>query len=84
MTCENVGIKIQGTFLCCLYHGSECTEMYLVFLFRPVIAAMMNCEKLIILSNIDGIYNGNPADKQSKVIDKVLPRNPLDISNRQY
>ena len=39
-----------------------------------MIAAMMNCEKLIILSNIDGIYNGNPADKQSKVIDKVLPR----------
>ncbi len=33
-----------------------------------LVAAMMNCEKLIILSNIDGIYNGNPSSPDSTVI----------------
>lgn len=36
-----------------------------------LVATMMNCEKLIILSNIDGIYNGNPADKSSVVIQEI-------------
>ena len=38
-----------------------------------MVATMMNAEKLIILSNIDGIYNGNPSDPQSSVIREVLP-----------
>jgi glutamate 5-kinase len=33
-----------------------------------LIASMMDMEALIILSNIDGIYNGSPADPNSKVI----------------
>ena len=33
-----------------------------------LIASMMDMEALIILSNIDGIYNGSPADTASKVI----------------
>ncbi len=33
-----------------------------------LIATMMNMEALIILSNVDGIYNGNPSDPASKVI----------------
>ena len=33
-----------------------------------LIASMMDMEALIILSNIDGIYNGNPTDPESKVI----------------
>ena len=33
-----------------------------------LIAAMMDVEALIILSNIDGIYNGNPADPASSVL----------------
>lgn len=33
-----------------------------------MVAAMMNCQTLIILSNIDGIYNGNPSDANSQVI----------------
>lgn len=33
-----------------------------------LVAAMMNCKRLIILSNIDGIYDGNPSDKKSKII----------------
>ena len=36
-----------------------------------LVAAMMDCDALIILSNIDGIYDGNPKDKSSKVISKV-------------
>ena len=33
-----------------------------------LIAAMMDAEALIILSNIDGIYNGDPSDPASAVI----------------
>lgn len=33
-----------------------------------MVAAMMNCQTLVILSNIDGIYNGNPSDESSRVI----------------
>lgn len=36
-----------------------------------LIASMMDMQALIILSNIDGIYNGSPADEQSKVIRQV-------------
>lgn len=38
-----------------------------------LLATMMDAEKLIILSNIDGIYNGNPSDSASSVIREVLP-----------
>lgn len=38
-----------------------------------MIAAMMDAEALIILSNVDGIYNGNPSDPSSKVIEKIAP-----------
>ena len=36
-----------------------------------LIASMMDMEALIILSNIDGIYNGNPADSASEVIRRI-------------
>ncbi|NDW09283.1 glutamate 5-kinase [Dysgonomonas sp. 520] len=36
-----------------------------------LVAAMMNCNKLIILSNIDGIYNGHPDNPDSRVIEVV-------------
>jgi len=35
------------------------------------IASMMDMEALIILSNIDGIYNGSPSDPGSKVIRRI-------------
>ena len=38
-----------------------------------LIATMMDSEALIILSNIDGIYNGNPTDPGVEVIREVLP-----------
>lgn len=33
-----------------------------------LIASMMDAQTLIILSNIDGIYNGSPSDPDSSVI----------------
>ena len=36
-----------------------------------LISAMMDAETLIILSNIDGIYNGAPSDPESKVIAEI-------------
>lgn len=36
-----------------------------------LIASMMDAQVLIILSNIDGIYNGSPADPTSEVIRKI-------------
>ena len=38
-----------------------------------LVATMMDAEVLIILSNIDGIYNGNPSESGSEVIKEVLP-----------
>lgn len=37
-----------------------------------LIATMMNADALIILSNIDGVYDGNPKDVTSKVIRSVF------------
>lgn len=36
-----------------------------------LIASMMDAQVLIILSNIDGIYNGSPADPASEVIHEI-------------
>lgn len=36
-----------------------------------LVASMMDCHKLFILSNIDGIYDGDPANPASKVIREV-------------
>lgn len=36
-----------------------------------LVAAMMNCKKLIILSNIDGIYTGNPCNPESKIFREI-------------
>jgi len=38
---------------------------------------MMDAEALIILSNIDGIYDGSPADPASQVIRRVKPSEDL-------
>ena len=42
-----------------------------------MIASMMDVQALIILSNIDGIYNGSPSDPDSKVILEVEPGKDL-------
>lgn len=38
-----------------------------------LIAAMMDADILVILSNVDGIYDGNPSDPKSKIIPRVNP-----------
>ncbi len=40
-----------------------------------LITNMMNSDALIILSNIDGIYDGHPANPESKVIPVIEPQN---------
>jgi len=42
-----------------------------------LVATMMDADALIILSNIDGIFDGAPGDSSSKVIEKVLPGEDL-------
>ena len=42
-----------------------------------LIASMMDAQVLIILSNIDGIYDGSPSDPASQVIRRVAPGRDL-------
>lgn len=42
-----------------------------------LVATMMDCDALVILSNIDGIYTGNPADGESVLIETVAPGDDL-------
>lgn len=44
-----------------------------------LVATMMQSEALIILSNIDGIYNGDPSDPSSTVI-REIPSGKRDLS----
>ena len=43
-----------------------------------LMAEMMKVDELIILSNIDGIYDGNPADPNSSVIRKVATTDNME------
>lgn len=43
-----------------------------------LIAQMVGAKTLILLSNVDGIYTGNPDDPESKLIRKVMPTDNLD------
>ena len=36
-------------------------------------AQMMSCDMLVILSNIDGVYDGDPASESSRLIPEILP-----------
>jgi glutamate 5-kinase len=40
-----------------------------------LIAAQMNADKLIILSNVEGVYTGNPNDPSSELIAIINPKN---------
>lgn len=42
-----------------------------------LIAMMMNCDRLVILSNIDGIFTGDPADPSSRLVGRVAPGDDL-------
>lgn len=43
-----------------------------------LIAQMMHAETLVLLSNIDGIFTGDPKEPDSRVIRKVLPEDNLE------
>lgn len=43
-----------------------------------IIAKMVNADMLVILSNIDGLYTGHPAEPASRLIAQVLPGDDLD------
>lgn len=38
-----------------------------------LVSTMMDAEALVILSNIDGIFDGDPADPSSSVIREIAP-----------
>lgn len=42
-----------------------------------LVAAMLNADVLIILSNVDGIYDGSPSNPDSRVIAQVEPNSDL-------
>ena len=42
-----------------------------------LIATMMGMQALVILSNIDGVYDGNPSDEASKVITDIEQQNDV-------
>ncbi len=43
-----------------------------------LVSQMMSAEKLILLSNVDGIYTGNPQDAASQLITRVSPDDDLN------
>lgn len=43
-----------------------------------LIATMMDADKLIILSNIDGVFTGNPADPDSRLLLRISPGDDID------
>ena len=43
-----------------------------------LIASMMDAQLLVILSNIDGLYNGNPSDATSSVIREIVSSTDLE------
>ncbi len=44
-----------------------------------LIATMMDMDALVILSNIDGVYNGDPTDPKSEVIRRIEPDANIDM-----
>ncbi|PIZ94215.1 MAG: glutamate 5-kinase [Candidatus Magasanikbacteria bacterium CG_4_10_14_0_2_um_filter_37_12] len=41
-----------------------------------LISAMMNVDALFLLTNVDGVYDGNPEDKTSRIIHTIEPSAP--------
>ncbi len=45
-----------------------------------MVAAMMNADALIILSNVNGIYSGSPTDPKAELIREIFPDRKSDVS----
>lgn len=50
-----------------------------------LIAAMMGCERLVLLSNIDGVYTAHPSEPGARLIERIEPGEEpgVTISNRR-
>ena len=46
-----------------------------------LVATMMDMDALVILSNIDGVYDGDPSDPASRVIRRVEPETKMDVDS---
>lgn len=44
-----------------------------------LVARLMGCQALVILSNVDGLYTGHPAEAGSRIISEVLPGQDLSV-----
>ncbi|MCD7710236.1 MAG: glutamate 5-kinase [Porphyromonadaceae bacterium] len=45
-----------------------------------IVATMMDAEILILLSNVDGIYDGNPSDPSSHIIPEITDKTRVELS----
>lgn len=43
-----------------------------------LVATMLNCQKLIILSNVDGIFTSNPQDPSAKLLKEITANTELE------
>lgn len=47
-----------------------------------LLAAQLNADKLILLTSVDGVYDGNPADPTAKLIPVIHPTDRLQIATK--
>ena len=70
-----VGIMLENKVIPIMNENDTIAVTELMFTdndeLSGMIAAMMNVEALIILSNVDGIYNGQPGDPGAEVIREI-------------
>ena len=70
-----VGIMLENNVIPIMNENDTIAVTELMFTdndeLSGMIAAMMNVEALIILSNIDGIYNGKPGNPETEVIREI-------------
>jgi glutamate 5-kinase len=78
-----VGVMLENKVIPIMNENDTISVTELMFTdndeLSGMIAAMMNVEALILLSNVDGIYNGSPEESDSEVIREIgLTRNLSD------
>ena len=70
-----VGIMLENKVIPIMNENDTIAVTELMFTdndeLSAMIATMMNVEALIILSNVDGIYNGKPGDRETEVIREI-------------
>jgi glutamate 5-kinase len=76
-----IGIMLENKVIPIMNENDTISVTELMFTdndeLSGMIAAMMDAEALIILSNIDGIYTGLPADPDSEIIREIDPEKDI-------